>query len=276
MRKIDKLLFGTAGIPIRVNGNTVAGIQGVKKLGLGAMELEFVHNINFSEQLAKEVRKTADESNIVLTCHAPYYINLNAKEKTKAKSSVQRIITSARRLNQCNGWSVAFHPAYYMKQNPEAVYQTVKKYLKEISKTLRNENVNVWIRPETTGKATAFGTLKEICRLSQEIENILPCIDFAHLHARTGKDNTLAEFRTQLELVEKTLGKTALNNMHCHVAGINYSSKGEQNHLNLKNSDLKYHDLVKAWKEFKIKGVIISESPNIEGDALLLQKEFRK
>jgi deoxyribonuclease-4 len=163
-----------------------------------------------------------------------------------------------------------------MGQSPEAVYETVKTHLKEISKTLKNENVNVWIRPETTGKQTQFGTLKEICKLSQEIENVLPCIDFAHMHARSGKENTLEEFKAQLALVEKTSGKTALNNMHCHVAGINYGDKGEKNHLNLKDSDLNYKDLVKTWKDFNIKGVIVSESPNIEGDALLLQKEFRK
>ena len=32
--------------------------------------------------------------------------------------------------------------------------------------------------------------------------------------------------------------------------------------------------MIKAWKDFKIKGVAISESPNLEGDALLIQKEL--
>jgi deoxyribonuclease IV len=276
MRKVDKLLFGTAGIPISTNGNTIDGIKQVKKLGLSAMELEFVHSINISEQLAKDVKKTADENNVVLTCHAPYYVNLNAAEKEKIDASIHRIITSAKRLNECGGWSLTFHPAFYMKQDSEKVYSIVKENLKQIVKTLKNENVDLWIRPETTGKATAFGTLKEICKLSQEIENVLPCIDFAHLHARTGKENTLTEFNAQLELVEKMLGKEALKNMHCHMSGINYTAKGERNHLVLKDSDFNYKDLVKTWKEFKIQGVIISESPNIEEDALLLQKEFRK
>ncbi len=276
MKKIDKLLFGTSGIPLAVNGNTLDGIKGVKKLGLGAIEMLFVHSVNVSEQLAKEVKRIAEQNGIVLTCHSSYYINLNSKDKVKANASVKRILDAARRTGECGGWSSVFHPAYYMGQSPETVYQTVKTYLKGISKILRNENVNVWIRPETTGKVAQFGTLKELCRLSSEIEDVLPCIDFAHMHARTGEENTLAEFRAQLELVEKTLGKEALKNMHCHIAGINYGEKGEKNHLNLKNSDLNYKDLVKAWKEFKLQGVVISESPNIEGDALLLQKEFRK
>ena len=136
------------------------------------------------------------------------------------------------------------------------------------------EDNDIWIRPETTGKATQWGTVKEICRLSQEIEQVLPCIDFSHLHARTGKENTLKEFKDTLAHVEKTLGKSALKNMHIHVSGINYSDKGERNHLILKESDMNYKDLMKAFKSFNIRGSVISESPNIEDDARLLQKTF--
>ena len=42
------LNFGTAGIPASTVGNTIQGIIDVKKLGLDAMELEFVHSINIS------------------------------------------------------------------------------------------------------------------------------------------------------------------------------------------------------------------------------------
>lgn len=276
MRKIDKLLFGTAGIPISANGNTIAGIKQVKKLGFDAMELEFVYGINISKEMAKEVKKTADENNITLTCHAPYYINLNAKEKKKAEYSIQRIILSAERAFSSGAWSVAFHPGYNMQQKPEIVFENIRKRIKEIAKALKDRGIMIWLRPETTGRLSQFGTLNEICRLSQEIENVLPCIDFGHMHAREGKNNTISEFRDMLELVEKTLGKTGLNNIHAHVSGINYTAKGEKNHLNLEDSDLNYKDLVKAWKEFKLKGIVISESPNIEKDALLLKKLYRK
>jgi len=32
---------------------------------------------------------------------------------------------------------------------------------------------------------------------------------------------------------------------------------------------------MKTWKEFKIKGVVTSESPNIEDDASMLQKLYK-
>ena len=103
----------------------------------------------------------------------------------------------------------------------------------------------------------------------------MPCVDFAHLHARSnGKNNSYKEFCSILESIEKKLGKKGLENMHIHLTGIAYGEKGEKHHLNLKESDLKYRELIKALKDFKVKGVAISESPNIEEDALLVQKIY--
>ena len=64
--------------------------------------------------------------------------------------------------------------------------------------------------------------------------------------------------------------------MHIHVAGIEYGEKGEKNHLNLDDSDLNYKDLMKCLRDFKVKGVVISESPNIEGDALIMKRVYER
>ena len=273
---MENLLFGTAGIPLNSKGTATAeGVAAVKKLGLGAMELEFVRSVNISKEKAPEVKKSAEENNIVLTCHAPYYINLNSLEKVKLKASIYRILNSARISNLCGAWSVCFHPGFYQKTTKEEAYNRVKGSLKEIVHKLRDEKNKVWIRPETTGKETQFGNLDEILKLSQEFDNVMPCVDFAHFHARTnGKYNSYKEFSEILEKVENKLGKKGLENMHIHITGIAYGEKGEKNHLNLKESDLKYKELINALKDFKVKGVAISESPNIEGDALLVQKIY--
>jgi deoxyribonuclease-4 len=105
----------------------------------------------------------------------------------------------------------------------------------------------------------------------------MPCVDFSHLYARTnGKNNTKQEFSQILEDIEKGLGKVALNNMHIHISGIEYGEKGEKHHLILKESKFNYRDLLKTLKEFKVKGVVICESPNIEKDALLMKKIYNK
>ena len=249
----------------------------MKSLGLGAMELEFVHSVNISKEKAPEIRKIAEDNEIILTCHAPYFINLNSLEKPKVKASIERILNSARILNLCGGYSVCFHPGFYMKTDKKTAYDNVKKNLKIIIDTLKGENNSIWVRPETTGKATQFGDVDEILQLSQELDNVMPCIDFAHFHARTnGKYNTYKEFASILEAIEKKLGKKGLENMHMHVTGIAYGEKGEKHHLTLKESDLKYEELIKAIKDFNVKGIAVSESPNIEQDALLMKKIYSK
>ena len=200
---------------------------------------------------------------------------MNSAEKEKCDASCQRILNSARILNLCGGYSVAFHSGFYMGQEPKKVYETIKSNLKLIIKTLHNEGNNIWIRPETTGKEAQFGNVDEILQLSQEFGNVMPCVDFAHFHARTnGKYNSYDEFASILEKIEETLGKKGLENMHIHITGIAYGPKGEKNHLNLKESDLKYQELLKVLKDFGVKGVVICESPNIEADALLLKKTY--
>ena len=272
---MDKLNFGTAGIPFSTKEkNTINGIKQVSELKLEAMELEFVRSINISKEKAPEVNEAAKKNNVALTCHAPYFINLNSKEKPKWHASINRIVQSAETANLCGAYSVCFHPGFYMKEEPRSVFENIKNSLREIFKKISSEN-KIWVRPETTGKPTQFGNIHEILELSREFERLMPCIDFSHLHARSnGKYNTKEEFREILALVENKLGRKGLDNMHIHLSGINYGEKGEKNHLNLKDSDMKYKELVEAWKEFKIKGIVISESPNIEGDALLLKRLY--
>lgn len=272
---MKSLLFGTPGIPASTSpSNTLNGIKQVKKLNLDAMELEFVRSINVNEKLAPEVRALAKKLNITLTCHGQYWVNLASKEKAKYHASIKRVLDAARRLHDCGAWSATWHFAFYQNRPKEKVYEIVKKATQNIIKTLKDEGIKLWIRPETTGKPTQWGSLQETIRLSQDVDQVLPCIDYAHLHAREGRSNTLEEFRNILTEVEKGLGKSALKNMHIQVSGINYGSKGEKNHLNLKQSDFNWKDMLKSWKKFKIKGVVITESPNVEKDALLLKKNY--
>jgi deoxyribonuclease-4 len=136
------------------------------------------------------------------------------------------------------------------------------------------KDIDIWVRPETTGKGTQWGDIDEVIRLSKDFDKVLPCVDFAHLHARSnGEFNTYDEFARILEKMADGIGAYSLENFHGHVAGIAYSEKGEKHHLNLEESDMKYKDLLRAMKVFNVKGVLTCESPNIEDDTKLL-KDF--
>ncbi len=245
------------------------------ELNLDGMELEFVHGVRMNDETRKLVKSERENKNLILSAHAPFYVNLNSQEEEKSDASVQRIIETGLAAKDTGAFSITFHAAYYMKQDKETVYQTVKRRITEISELFKRENIDVWIRPETTGKGTQWGDLDEIIRLSKKFDNVLPCIDFSHLHARSvGKFNTYEEFSKILETVGNELGQTALDNFHGHLAGIDYGAKGEKKHLILEESDMNYKELLKVMKEFGVKGALVCESPNIEEDTMLLKEYY--
>jgi len=272
-KSIRNLLFGPAGVPnCSEKKDTISGIKKVKEIGLDCMEMEFVYGVRIKDDQAEEIKKVSEELNVVLTAHGPYYINLNAKEKSKAERSIKMIVDTAKICYLAGGWSITFHPAWYMRKPREEVYRTVKENLKKAVKEILDNGYDVWIRPETMEMTNKFGDLDEVIRLSLEIENVLPCIDFAHLRYRFGW-NSEKDFRYILERIEKDLGKEALKNMHIHISGIKLDKKGT--HVNLEESDMKWKEILKILKEFGVEGVIISESPNLEEDAILMKNYWK-
>jgi deoxyribonuclease-4 len=238
------------------------------------MELEFVRGVKMGEATAKEVNRAAERSGITLSVHAPYYINLNSRVEETLKASIQRIMDSGRIGSICGARTIVFHPGFYMKSNKSATFDMIKRMLAEIQSGLKSNGIDVLLRPETTGKQTQFGSLEEILGLSSMVEGVEPCVDFSHLHARSGRTNSAEEYRDSLIRIEDSLGPASLKNMHIHLSGIEYSRKGEKRHLNLEESDLRYLELLKTWKEFEVEGLVICESPNLEGDARLLKDAY--
>ena len=270
------LLFGTAGIPHSTEkpSSTIKGIRCIRELGLDCMEIEFVHGVNIGQNTARDVIQVAIENDIKLSAHAPYFINLNALDDKQLNDSRQRILRSARICAVCGASDLVLHAGFYLKNAPDKVYKTIRKQLKELSDILRTENLKVTLRVEVSGKDSQFGSLTEVFSLSAELDGIAPCIDFAHQHAKGGKNNTYDEFVIILKRVEKRLGRQGLDNLHLHVSGIEYTDKGEKKHRNLNQSDFNYIELLQALKDFDAKGRVICESPNLEKDAILLKETY--
>lgn len=272
-------LFGTAGAPHSAAArDSVSGIERIKELGLGAMELEFVRGVHMGREAAIAVGKVQRETGVALSVHAPYYVNLNSSEKAKVEASKGRILASARIGALCMATIAVFHPAYYQGMQPKEVYVRVKAELESMSATLRKEHITVKLGLETTGKHSAFGNLEEVLALCREVRGVAPCVDFAHLYARSnGKMRTKEDFGAVLGEIEKS-DRSLLKSLHIHASGMNYTEKGERNHLNMQDATNKFNHraMLEALKEYKASGTVICESPNLEVDSLLMQKYWGK
>jgi deoxyribonuclease-4 len=274
---MESLLFGTAGVPSSsAKPDSRTGIARIRELGLDCMELAWVRRVSIGEKTAVKVRQKAEECRVALSVHAPYYVNLNSAEADKVTASRERILKAARAGCLCGARNIVFHAAFYHDDPPEVVYERVKRHLVELTQELRAEGNDTVLRPETTGKQSQFGTLEELLALSREVEGVAPCVDFAHLHARTGANNSYEEFAAILGSIEKELGRAALEDMHIHLSGIEYGPKGEGKHLMLDEADLRYVEVLQALRDLSVKGLLVCESPFQEIDALVMQETYRQ
>ena len=272
--------FGTVGSPIgtpKKPGGSVGAIEFSKSIGLEALELGWVRSVRVTEKTCAAIKAAGEEQSIELSVHAPYFINLNADE-TEWPKSRQRLMDAAHYGNLAGCTDIIFHPGSYFGNNPVDVLKVAIPRLQGCVDELRRAGNMVILRPETMGKSAMLGSLEDTLEMSKAIDGVEPCIDFAHLHARPGDGtvNTYDEWTGNLEMYGKALGNDGLNQLHCHLSGIEYGPKGEKNHLKLEDADLDLEALLRALKDFGCAGRILCESPIMEEDALNMLKAWKK
>ncbi len=272
--------FGTVGSPSITprNGGSVAAVACIRELNLGALELAWVQSVVAGDEACARIRVAAEQHDVAISVHAPYYINLNAATEAMWLAGRERLLAAARAGYKAGATDIIFHPGSYMKCDPQAANAVALARLSEVADTLRREKVAVTLRPETMGKRAMLGTLEETIAWSRQIESVLPCVDFAHLHARAGDGtfNTYDEFAAAIRLIAAGLGERGIKHMHIHFSGIAYTAKGEKHHLNLADADIKFKEFFKALADLGVSGRVLCETPNLEEDAMLMQNTYRR
>ena len=91
--------------------------------------------------------------------------------------------------------------------------------LRECAWELQQSGNSVTLRPEIMGKSAMLGSLEDTLVMSRAIPGVLPCLDFAHLHARGGDGsfNTYEEWSKALKAYEASLGSASLQRLHIHL-----------------------------------------------------------
>ncbi len=271
--------FGSVGTPKsapKKPGGSVGTIQYLASQDLLAFEIGWVRSVRVSEKTCLAIKEAAAEKNVALSVHAPYYINLNADSDEWPKSR-KRLMDAAYYGFLAGASDIIFHPGSYFEQEPEQVLNVAIKRLKDCVQELRSRDIDVTLRPETMGKGSLLGSLADTLTMSREIDAVEPCLDFAHLHARPGDGsiNSYDEWTAMLSSYAKALGKNSLERLHCHLSGIEYSEKGEQNHLMLADSDFNLDALVRALSDLGCGGRILCESPeHMDKDAQVIKNAW--
>jgi len=248
--------FGPAGL-----GGVKEAVSNLKrfaKLGLKACEIPFTYQIYIKEKHKKEIkeiRETAEKSDIKLSIHAPYWINLNSKEKRKVEASKKRILDCCKIGDKLNAKYVVFHPGYYGGMDKDKTYENIKKTILDMEKYKKKNKWKIKLAPETTGKVNVFGNEEEILKLVKETKCYF-CVDFAHMYARGQGKQSYKEMYNKVKKFKE---------LHCHFSGIKWGNKGERWHEKTSESELR--KLLKVLPKNK-DITIINESPDPVGDSV--------
>ena len=256
-----KIQFGPAGLG--AVKEAVKNLEKYHELGIKACEIGFTYGIYIHhDNDAIEIGKAAKKFNVRLSIHAPYWLNLNSKEKRKIEESKKRILDCCRIGEKLGAYVVVFHAGYFGGMDKEETYQNIKKAVLDIMHEIKKNKWKIKIAPETMGKINVFGSVEEISRLVKDTGCSF-CIDFAHIEARDKK--------VDWNKIKGLFGK--YEKWHCHFSGIEYGEKGEKKHI-LTGKDKWKNLLAELPKNKDI--VIINESPSPVRDGVEGMKISKK
>ena len=269
--------MGPAGIPIvSRERTTIGGIRCVAELKLNAFEVEFVRQVGMSNEMAKETGRIAKELNILLSVHCPYFVNLCSREKRKLEASKQRILDSVERAFHMGADVAVFHPGFYGDLTPDAAFNAIKGACRDMLDRMRAKGIKgVKLGFETTGKVSQFGTLDEIIEICKKLKGCAPVVDFAHIYARQAG-------RIDYGDVFEKLKPLKLKHLHAHFTSMEWTPAkapwqgNERRHLELKVNKPPFEPLAKEVLKRKVNIAIISESPILEKDSLVMKHIFEK
>jgi len=275
---MPRLRFGPAGKPISMKSSDIKKApEFLRNMGLSAMEYEAVRGVKITESKAVEFGLEARKYDILLSLHAPYFINLASGMESTVQASIERLKESVMASKWMGSYIVVFHPGYY-KDAPSKreALNIVIENLKPVVEFIEEINAKeVWLGPETTGKTSQIGSLDEVIAISQSLPHVKPVVDWAHLYARhEGKYvKSVDEVIEIIEKLEKEIGDYAVKPLHTHFSRIEYGKGGERRHHVL--SETKYGPefeiVCRGIVETGVDAVIISESPILEQDAVVMK-----
>ncbi len=272
-----RLRFGPAGKPIDLKGDLLKAPAFLRELGLDAMEYEAVRGVNISRERAQKLGQLAREHGVLLSLHAPYYINLSSDKRTTIQASIRRVYESLLASEWMGSYAVVVHPGYYLKYTREqALKMVIDGFKKAWEKAVSDGVRNTWIAPETTGKSKQVGSVDDIIVICSNLEKCRPTVDWAHLYARSeGRfPQSLDDLIKIVERFEKELGSEVVKPLHSHFSRIEYGKGGEREHHTMAEEEYgpDFRMVCRALRETGVDSTIISESPILERDALVMKR----
>lgn len=292
--KKKRIKFGVAGNPpnfwkSEYKKERANAPEWLNSIGLEALEIQCTYGVRMPDSRAKLFLQNSKKFRIELSIHAPYYISLGSPEVEKKERSLLDLTKALNLAKKIGSKKIIFHLGGAKGERKEAL----KKAISSLQELVKRENFGeVYLYPEIAGKIGQLGSLEEIIEVCKKVKNTRPCLDLAHLHARThGTLKKREDFQRVFEKIEKELGKKALQSLHLHHYSIAWGKGGETIHKAFSDTVLeenqlpgfgnqdkhyfpRYEPLLEFFVERKLYPTIICEAKNTQDEGALEMKKY--
>jgi deoxyribonuclease-4 len=277
--------FGPAGASASFyaegNKSSLDMPEWLAKRGLNAYEYQCSRGVNIGEEMARKLGQLAAERGIQLSIHAPYYINLSTTDPKMRVKTRGHIIKSLKAARAMGAKVVVFHPGAGSGGDRKEILAGAKMFLKEILAEVEGEGLSgILLAPETMGKKNQLGALEEVLELCELGGQLVPAVDFGHLHAVTGGGfSEKASFAGVLDLIEERLGREYLQNLHVHFSPVEFTTAGEKKHRTTLETGFgpEFTPLAQLLVERKLTPTVICESDGRQAeDAIIFRDMYLK
>lgn len=269
------VIFGPAGRPVDYKGSAFKACGYIADEGLMAYEYQAGRGLRIGEKSANILKEDSIKEDILVSLHAPYYINLSAVEDKKLNMSIEVLMKAAQAAEWMGAYRIVFHPGYYSKNSSSDALAIAKGAIEKVISNLDDEGITDYIfAPETTGKRSQLGNIDEIIDLCSSFDCFEPTIDFAHIHARgRGYIQKKEDYNCILSKLEDNLD---IDRLHCHFTRIEYTKAGERRHHTFEETEYgpELSWLLESFIENDWKATIICETPLLDKDALKMKELY--
>ena len=233
---MSKIRFGPAGnsesFYAQGYKSTVQTPAWLAGMGLDAFEYSFGRGVRLGEEHARAIAQEAQQHDVALSVHMPYFINLAVEDEERREKNVGYFINSLTSASQMGAKRAVFHPGSASGGDRGEILERAKVFLKEIIARVDEQGYgNITLCAETMGKINQLGSLQEVIGLCGVDERVFPAIDFGHLHTRgLGAIQSREDYVAILDALENGVGMERTRNMHIHFSRIEFTKGGEKMH----------------------------------------------
>ena len=213
------------------------------------------------------LKEMADELDVELSIHTPYYMDLIGDGELCFRS-MDSIKWGGLMARELGASIVVTHMGLYGEASPKVAQKKVKERIGELAKWYKKQGIKVPIGLELSGRQEIFGSLQEVAKLCKEVDGIVPVVNFAHYHAR--ENGVLREPKDFDELLDEIWDHTK-GEFYSHFSGVEHEGGNEKRFTSIKKGDLRFEPLAEALVERNQPITMISGSPLLEHDAMYMK-----